>query len=70
MIIDGRPLHEPYVDPEPDQSHRSSEEIRLAADSYYVLGDNRDNSSDSHIWGPLQRKFIYGKYLRKYFAAH
>lgn len=69
VLINGQLLHEPYVDPELDLSQRSSAPIKLAADSYYVLGDNRDNSSDSRIWGPLRRNFIYGKYLRKYFAA-
>lgn len=69
VFINGQPLLEPYIDPKLDQTRGSSPEIRLDADSYYVVGDNRDNSSDSRIWGPLHRKFIYGKYWRKYSAA-
>lgn len=69
VLINGQPLLEPYIDPQLAQSHRSSQPITLPADSYYVLGDNRDNSTDSRIWGPLQRKFVYGKYIRKYFEA-
>jgi signal peptidase I len=69
VFINGQPLFEPYVNPELDQSQRSMAPITLEADSYFVIGDNRDNSSDSRIWGPLKRKFIYGKYTRKYFAA-
>lgn len=69
VFINGQPLAEPYIDPNLDQSQRSLAAIKLDADSYFVIGDNRDNSSDSRIWGPLKRKFIYGKYLRKYMAA-
>lgn len=69
VFINGQPLPEPYIDPKLDQSQRDLAAIKLDADSYFVIGDNRDNSSDSRFWGPLHRKFIYGKYLRKYFEA-
>ena len=69
VFINGTFLNEPYVDPQLDQSHRSLEERKLSADQYYVIGDNRDNSADSRFWGPLDRKFIYGKYVRKYFSS-
>lgn len=67
VLINGRFLEEPYVDPKLNLSMRSLQEIKLSEDSYFVVGDNRDSSADSRIWGPLQRKFIYGKYMRKYF---
>lgn len=69
VFINGQSLLEPYIDPRLDQTRGSSDKIQLDADSYYVVGDNRDNSSDSRIWGPLHRKFIYGKYARKYYDA-
>ena len=69
VFVNGTPLDEPYIDPRLNLSHRSLEERKLTADQYYVIGDNRDNSSDSRIWGPLDRKFIYGKYVRKYFSG-
>lgn len=35
--------------------------ITLKDKQYFVLGDNRSESSDSRIWGPLDEKFITGR---------
>lgn len=69
FFVNGKPLDEPYIDPKLDETKRSSPPVTLAEDRYYVAGDNRDNSSDSRFWGPLDRKLIYGKYLKKYYDA-
>lgn len=67
--INGRPLEEPYVDPLNNQALSDVKETRIPTGSYYVLGDNRDNSADSRIWGPLGQGSIYGKFLSKYYSA-
>lgn len=36
-------------------------DIVLKEDQYFVLGDNRGNSSDSRYWGALDRSYIVGK---------
>ena len=70
VFVNGEEVPEPYVDSKNNQAQRSSNEITVPGNSYYVLGDNRDNSSDSRIWGPLQRKSIYGKFASKYYSAN
>jgi len=61
IIVNGQELDEPYVDSRLDQSHRSQQPIYVKPNYYYVLGDNRDNSSDSRIWGLVPERYVYAK---------
>ncbi len=57
LWIDGVKLDEPYI-PAPGPYSGTWD---LNAGEYFVLGDNRSNSSDSHSWGVLPRDNIIGK---------
>ena len=35
--------------------------VKIPADNYFVLGDNRKVSCDSRYWGTVQRSLIIGK---------
>ena len=65
-IVDGHvyvndvPLHDDYV-PEEFRSHDDWGPTVVQQGYYFVMGDHRNNSSDSRHWGPVPKKYIVGK---------
>ena len=65
-IVDGRvyvndvPLHDDYV-PVEFRSHDDWGPQVIQQGYYFVMGDHRNNSSDSRHWGPVPKKYIVGK---------
>jgi signal peptidase I len=59
----GVTLNEPYafVDKLSPYFKDIKKKITLKSDEYFVMGDNRHNSSDSRFWGPLKKENIKGK---------
>jgi signal peptidase I len=60
--INGQLATEPYIAAPPNYSGSWT----LGPDQYFVLGDNRNDSSDSHVWGSVTRADITGKALVVY----
>ena len=65
VIVNGQELNEPYVDSQLNLSKRSQPPIHVRPNYYYVLGDNRDNSSDSRIWGLVPERYIFAKVVSR-----
>jgi signal peptidase I len=57
VTINDEILTEPYLQ---DSTLRGGE-WQVPADSYFMLGDNRNNSSDSRVWGMVPAENLIGK---------
>ena len=57
----GLELNESYLSPEAKNTGQLS--VELAADEYYLMGDNRTESLDSRFFGPVRRQYLIGKVL-------
>jgi signal peptidase I len=77
-IVDGRvfvndvELLDSFVAPE-YRSHDDYGPYTVPAAHYFVMGDHRNNSSDSRTWGPVPKKYIVGKVQLRWWplpAAH
>ncbi len=66
VFINDVELVEPYLDEEHNRSKISFDRQVVKKHSYYVMGDNRDNSADSRYWGFVPEKYIYGRAFFRY----
>lgn len=61
LYVNGQSQQEPYLN---DEMHYNFGPVVVPPDSYFVMGDNRNNSFDSHRWNAwLTRDHLIGKAL-------
>jgi signal peptidase I len=58
VYVNDQPLSEKYIEDKPQYNYGP---IVVPKDQYLVLGDNRNNSYDSHYWGFVPRENIIGR---------
>lgn len=58
VLINGQPLDEPYIQTPPFDEMQPT---LIPENNYFMMGDNRNNSRDSRVWGTLPKENIIGK---------
>ncbi|MFB3819413.1 MAG: signal peptidase I [Candidatus Methylomirabilales bacterium] len=74
VLVDGKPLEEPYAVYSGSALARSLDRDRygpvtVPAGKLFMLGDNRDHSMDSRVWGFLDLSKVKGKAFIIYFSV-
>jgi signal peptidase I len=64
VYVDGEPLVEEYLAEPPEYEMPP---VLVPADQFFVMGDNRNNSNDSHVWGFLPKENIIGRAIFRFF---
>lgn len=63
VYVNDQALREQYIEEEPEYSYGP---VTVPEDNYLVLGDNRNNSYDSHYWGFVPRENIIGRAIVRF----
>ncbi|MBI1258925.1 MAG: signal peptidase I [Chloroflexi bacterium] len=66
VFVNGLELTEPYINEPCSTGMCRNDRWTLGSDQFFMMGDNRNHSSDSRAFGPVARHFIVGKALIRY----
>ena len=69
VYINGAKLNEPYI--KADRRDTETHEARtIPKGMYFMMGDNRAESCDSRVWGPVPRKNLIGEVFATYWPPN
>jgi signal peptidase I len=69
VYINGKKLDEPYIKPD-RRDTETHEQRRIPAGMYFMMGDNRQSSCDSRVWGPVPKKNLIGEVFATYWPPN
>lgn len=67
VYVNGQALREKYIEESPDYEYGP---VKVPSDQYLVLGDNRNNSYDSHYWGFVPRENLIGRAVVRFWPLN
>jgi len=71
VYINGKRQDEPFAHLDPQcPSCNLPREITIPKGQYYMMGDNRGQSEDSRVWGPVPKKWMIGKAFMTYWPPN
>jgi len=68
VYVNGKELQDQFVPPSYLDGSTYGP-VEITQDEYFVMGDHRDSSNDSRVFGPVPRQYIYGKAVFAYWPV-
>ncbi|MFA6448967.1 MAG: signal peptidase I [bacterium] len=63
VYVNNVPLDEPYINEKPNYDYPP---VKVPKDNLFVMGDNRSNSHDSHVWGFVPKENVQAKIIFRF----